>query len=104
MCIHIDQIEDAADKFGVVFYNNVSNGLNVTGDQKTINLVKLEISKWPEHKLKNVFVFNESNDLPTIHFDKYNKDIFYKSLYFAGTKLHSFNQLDINYRYTQYLK
>lgn len=104
MCIHIDQIEDAADKFGVVFYNNVSNGLNITGDRAELDKIKLEISQWPEHQLKNIFVFNGSNELPTIHIDKYNKDTFYKSIYFAGTKLSSFNQMGINYSHALYLK
>jgi hypothetical protein len=104
MCIHIDQIEDAADKFGVVFYNNVNNGLNITGDKDVIDKIKLEISSWPDHQLKDVFVFNESGDLPTLYFDQYDKDTFYKGIYFAGTKLSSFNRYGINYNYKLYLK
>ena len=97
LCIHIADLDKSADDFHDIFYKNIANGLNITGSKAVVEKIRKEVAGWPEHKLKDLIVFKDSFSGPTIHYDVYDKDLFYVGLYFAGTTLTEFNQFGIHY-------
>ena len=93
LCVQIRDLFDAADYHKELFFKNISQGLNLEGDIVTM---KKEISKWPQHPIKDRIVFNQSG-LPTLNVEKYTNSQFYAGLHFFGTKINKFHKDRISY-------
>ena len=104
LCIHIADLQNSVNTQQDIFYKNIANGLNIVGPTSVINKIKKEVSKWSDHAIKNLIIFEESDDRPTLHLNEYNKDLFYAGIYLAGSRLNEWEGLGMRYTHHKLYK
>ena len=98
LLIHITEQRDSAKEFQEVFYNNIANGINIVASDNIVKKIQKEMTSWPEHLIKTKIVFNQQGTMPTLIINKYNKNLFYAGLYFAGTRIKNYSLTGLSYR------
>ena len=97
LCIHVSHDKESSSDFEKLFYNNVRNGFNINCPIEVEHSIKKELQSWPQHKLKDIFVFNTPIIGPTLNITEYDMIKFYVGIYFGGTNIKRFTDLGLDY-------